>query len=231
MGRAYTGWFELRLPASTRAGETVRIEYADNLAAGPRFASFNQRDEYVTRQGPGQTIRSRFNYHAFRWARVTGLEQAPSLDDVKGFLIRTSYEPAGEFRSSNELLNKIYDTVTWTYQSLTMGGYVVDCPHRERLGYGGDAGTSMETGMYNFDVGGLYSKWSANWRDAQNPQTGDLPYTAPNYQDQGGGGPMWSGFSIAMPWQLYVQYGDKRILETSYPNIEKLLAFWDTKTA
>jgi alpha-L-rhamnosidase len=230
MGRNYTGWLELRLPAATPAGKTIRLEYADALPSGARFASFNQRDEYVTRAGPGQLIRSRFNYHAFRYARITGLEQRPSLEDARGYLIRTAYEPAGEFASSNDLLNRIYQTVTWTYQSLTMGGYVVDCPHRERLGYGGDAGTSMETGMFNFDVGGLYSKWSANWRDAQDPKTGDLPYTAPAYPDQGGGGPMWSGFSITLPWQLYLQYGDQRILETSYPTMQRFLGFLDTKT-
>ena len=78
-----------------------------------------------------------------------------------------------------------------------LGGYVVDCPTRERLGYGGDAGTSIETGLFNFDTGGLYSNWAGNWRDSQAPN-GDVPYTAPNYPDQGGGGPMWSGFDTAL---------------------------------
>jgi len=175
-------------------------------------------------------ICSRFNYHAFRYARITGLERPPALENIKGYLIRTGYQPAGSFESSNELLNRIYQTVTWTYQMLTLGGYVVDCPHRERLGYGGDAGTSMETGMFNFDVGGLYNRWSAIWRDAQDPRNGDIPYTAPSYPDQGGGGPMWSGFSVTLPWQLYVQYGDRRILEVSYPTIEKFLSFLESKS-
>jgi hypothetical protein len=120
--------------------------------------------------------------------------------------------------------------VTWTYECLTLNGYVVDCPTRERLGYGGDAGTSLETGLFNFDTGGLYNRWAANWRDAQDPQSGDVPYTAPNYPDQGGGGPMWSGFVVTMPWQVYLNYGDKGILETNYPMIQKWLAFADSKT-
>ena len=53
----------------------------------------------------------------------------------------------------------------WTYRCLTLGGYIVDCPHRERLGYGGDAGTSFETGMFNFDVSAMYIKWMENWYD------------------------------------------------------------------
>ena len=230
MGKNFTGWLELRLPANMAAGKNLKIEFADDPPTGNRYATFNQRDEYVTRAGAGQTVRSRFNYHAFRYAHVTGLDQAPAVADVQGHLIRTSYSRAGQFESSNELLNRIYRLVTWTYQCLTLGGYVVDCPTRERLGYGGDAGTSIETGMFNFDTGGLYNRWSANWRDAQDPQLGDLPYTAPNYPDQGGGGPMWSGFVVTMPWQLYLNYGDKRALETNYPMIQKWLAFAETKT-
>ena len=76
----------------------------------------------------------------------------------------------------------------------------------------------------------LYSKWTADWRALQDPATGDLPYTAPSYQDQGGGGPMWSGFLVTLPWQLYLQYGDRRIVEVSYPAITKWLAFADSKT-
>ena len=73
-------------------------------------------------------------------------------------MIRTAYQPAAEFESSNDLLNRIYRTTTWTYENLTLGGYVVDCPTRERLGYGGDAGTSLETGMFNFDTSALYTE-------------------------------------------------------------------------
>lgn len=42
---------------------------------------------------------------------------------------------------------------------------------------------------------------------------------------------MWSGFSVTLPWQLYLQYGDRKILEVSYEPIRKWLAFAETKTA
>jgi alpha-L-rhamnosidase len=294
LGRNFTGWAEVRLPAVPQ-GTTVKLEYSDqaepdkpapgtpaqtpagagggapgnapgqNAAAGrgagagagnapaagapgrggsPQAAAgragrggnptvfpntFNQRDEVV---GTGQpvTFRSRFNYHGFRYVRVIGTDAAPAVSDAKGYLIRTAYERAGEFTSSNDLLNRIYQMVTRTYEALTLGGYVVDCPTRERLGYGGDAGTSFETGMYNFSTGGLYSRWLANWRDSQEQATGSLPHTAPNYQNQGGGGPMWGGMVVTLPWQMYLQYGDWRVLETNYPMIQKWLAYLATET-
>jgi alpha-L-rhamnosidase len=229
MGRNFTGWLEFHLPGRLAEGTVVKLEYADTLRPENEPQTYNQRDEVVTRGGPGQIFRSRFNYHGFRYVLVTGLEQAPPRKDLAGYLIDTAFEQAGEFASSNPLLNRIYALVTRTYRALTLGGYVVDCPTRERLGYGGDAGTSLETGLFNFGSGGLYNKWLANWRDAQ-AATGDLPYTAPHFQDKGGGGPMWCGFVVTVPWQLYLQYGDQRVLETNYPMIQKWLAYLDSET-
>jgi alpha-L-rhamnosidase len=190
--------------------------------------TFNQRDEVVG-DGAALTFRSRFNYHAFRYVRVIGVETAPNVSSATGYLIRTAYDRAGEFNSSSELLNQIHQMVTRTYEALTLGGDVVDCPTRERLGYGGDAGTSMETGMFNFSTGGLYNRWLANWRDSQ-VASGSLPHTAPNYPNQGGGGPMWGGFVVTLPWRMYLQYGDPRVLETNYPMIQKWLGYLASET-
>lgn len=189
----------------------------------------NQRDEIVS-NGAALTFRSRFNYHGFRYVRVLGTAAAPAVKDATGFFIRTAYDRAGEFSSSDELLNRIHQMITRTYEALTLGGYVVDCPTRERLGYGGDAGTSFETGMLNFSTGGLYNRWLANWRDAQAPG-GSLPHTAPNYQNQGGGGPMWGGMVVTLPWQMYLQYGDRRVLETNFPMMKQWLGYLASETS
>ena len=80
-----------------------------------------------------------------------------------------------EFKCSSPLLNRIYETTLWTYRCLSLGGYTVDCPHRERLGYGGDAHATMETAMTNFAAGAFYTKWLADWRDAQDPKPAICP--------------------------------------------------------
>jgi len=183
--------------------------------------TFNQRDEIIG-NGEPLTFRSRFNYHAFRYVRVIGIDAAPSVSDATGYLIRTSYDRAGDFTSSNDLLNRIYQMTNRTYEALSLSGMVVDCPTRERQGYGGDAATSFEMGMLSFQTGGLYSHWLSLWRDAQDPDTGDVPNTAP-YYGRAAGGPMWSGIVVTLPWHMYVQYGDKRVLETNYPTIQKWL--------
>jgi alpha-L-rhamnosidase len=35
---------------------------------------------------------------------------------------------------------------------------------------------------------------------------------------------MWGGMAVTLPWQLYLEYGDKGVLETNYPMIQKWLA-------
>lgn len=227
MGRNYTGWFELRFPEELAAGARVDFEYADKRFPDGKFQTYRQRDTYEARGGGGERFCNRFNYHAFRWAIVRGLPRAPRLDEISGRLISTNYDTAASFTGDQPLLNEIYNMVNWTHRSLSLGGYTVDCPHRERLGYGGDSGTSMEAAMLNFRSGPFYAKWAADWRDTQ-AENGDVPYTAPNSQEAGGG-PVWSGFCITMPWQVYVSYGDRRVLELGWPVMQKWLAFIETK--
>lgn len=227
MGRNYTGWFELALPAEVKRGTKIAMDFADKRFPNGKFQTFGQQNVYVARGGGGERFRNRFNYAAFRYALVKGLPRAPKPEEVRGWLVTTNYEPASTFSCDHPLLNQIHEMMCWTYKCLSLGGYTVDCPHRERLGYGGDSGTSMEMGMLNFRTGPFYAKWAADWRDAQNEQ-GDVPYTAPYSQDAGGG-PVWSGFCLTMPWQVYLTYGDRRPLELSWPVMKKWLTFIDTK--
>jgi hypothetical protein len=221
MGRNYTGWFEIHLKG--KPGRKVTLQFAER---SDQTETYKQANQYIFGNGGEGTYCQRFNHAAARWITIGGLETAPRKEDVRGFLISTDYARAARFKCSNELLNRIYETTAWTYRSLSLGGYTVDCPHRERLGYGGDAHATMETAMTNFAVGAFYTKWLGDWRDVQQPN-GDLPYTAPTYG--GGGGPAWSGICATLPWQVYRHYGDRRVLEVCYPTMQRWIAFLSTK--
>ncbi len=219
MGRLLSGWFEMRLsgPRGTRA----HLEFVEHISPKGEMTVYNQMEEYVLRGGGPETFRTRFNYHAFRWVLVKGIPSKPNLEGIRGLAITTDMPRAAQFKCSSPLMNQIYETTLWTYRCLSLGGYTVDCPHRERLGYGGDAHATMETAMTNFAAGAFYTKWLADWRDAQD-KAGDLPHVAPPVTFAGGG-PAWSGICITLPWQMYRYYGDKRILEQMYPTIQRWL--------
>lgn len=194
-------------------------------------------------QGHG-TFRNRFNYGSGRWIQVKGLNYAPELKDIRGYLVRSDYRRIGTFECSNNLLNQIYETTLWTYENLSVGGYVVDCPQRERMGYGGDAHATTQTALNNYQLGAFYTKWTQDWRDVQSKSAawglgaeserteseneGNLPYTAPTYW--GGGGPAWSGICITLPWYIYRHCGDQRVLEINFPTMRRWLAFLETKS-
>jgi hypothetical protein len=86
----------------------------------------------------------------------------------------------------------------------------------------------METGLSQFMTGAFYTKWLQDWRDSQEP-SGEMPHTAP--QIGGGGGPAWGGISVVLPWEMYRRLGDRRILEVSYPSMQKWLSFLESKSA
>jgi alpha-L-rhamnosidase len=229
MGRNFAGWLELDLEGES--GRKLTLEYLEQLDPKGRYSNYRQLDEYVLKGGGKETFSNHFNYHGFRWVVVRGLESAPRRADVRGYLVHTDFEPASSFESSNPLVDRIYRVARWTQKSLSLGGYSVDCPHRERLGYGAEGQATMEEALYNFDLGAFYAKWLTDWRDVQNPETGELPHTAPAPLGGGtGGGPGWGGIIVTLPWQLYLQYGDLRILEESYPAITRWLSFLDGQT-
>jgi alpha-L-rhamnosidase len=69
--------------------------------------------------------------------------------------------------------------------------------------------------MHNFDAAAFYKKWIRDMRDAQNIETGYVPNGAP-WQPGCGGGVPWGAAMNIMPWEFYVHYGDKKMLEDNY---------------
>ncbi|HEY3328851.1 MAG TPA: family 78 glycoside hydrolase catalytic domain [Capsulimonadaceae bacterium] len=219
-GTDLTGFIEMQMPAMP-AGRVVSMEYADSEGG-----IYNQVDEFVSGGGEGERFRTMFSFHAFRAVIVAGLPHAPQLSDVTAYLIECDLEPAGSFTCSDDLLNRIHDLHVWTLRCLDLGGHTVDCPHRERLGYGAEGQVPTETAICNLWMPAFYTKWLADWRDAQDSVTGSIPNTAP-YR-WGGGGPAWGGMLAATAWRLYVYYGDTRILTECAEPMQRYLDYLDT---
>lgn len=223
MGRNFAGWFQMEI--SGEVGDEIQFGFSENEN---NKSDFGIESKYIIGSKGKGTFSNKFNYMTGRWVYISGLKYKPRPEHIKAWLIRPDYKRAGNFECDVPIFNKIYDTSLWTFENLSLGNYMVDCPHRERCGYGGDALATTRLGMGNYQMGAFYTKWMEDWRDVQG-EDGDVPHTAPTYI--GGGGPSWSGYCITLPWEMYCQYGDTRILEESFPLIEKWLAFLETKSA
>ena len=239
-GTALTGWMRLKMPAwnadasaSQPKRAVVRMTFADKKHYGVKvgfggkpqslpdgsYQHFNQVSEFVSTGKPGEVFEHKFNYAGFRYVLVEGLPVAPKKEDAVAMLVESDLEPVGAFECSNELFNRISRVNQWTQRSLNLGGYFVDCPHRERLGYG-DGQVAAEGFMTSFGSYGFYRKWLMDWRIRQDAD-GSMPHVAPF--GKGGGGPGWPGLLSAISWRHYLYYGDKRVLEENYDAIRRFV--------
>ena len=213
-GRVVTGWFDIVFE-KVPFGQEVTMEYLDHRDAKPPFT---ETDIYIG-GGGSDHFTNRFHTHAFRYVRVKGAK----IWYAKAFQIG-AVDPDGgaTFECSDPRLNAIHNMVKYTLSCLTFSGYMVDCPHIERMGYGGDGNSSTNTLQTLWDVRSTYANWMQAWSDAMD-STGDLPYVAPAFRT--GGGPYWQGFIVKAPWRTYLNYGDRTLIYRHYDKMKRWLEF------
>jgi Alpha-L-rhamnosidase N-terminal domain./Bacterial alpha-L-rhamnosidase. len=228
MGKTLTGWAEIHF-SKLEKGQKITIDYSDHLDKNGKFAYQKQTDWYIASGGANEYFCNKFNYHGYRYIRIVNLHDAPASENIKGYLIRTGFEPASGFKCSDDDLNRIHDMINYTLQCLSIGGDLVDCPTLERLGYGGDGNASTLTAQTMYNLNPLYANWLQAWADCVRDD-GGMPHTAPNPY-KAGGGPYWCGFIITASWKTYLNYGDIFVLEKYYPVMQKWLGYVDTYSA
>jgi alpha-L-rhamnosidase len=220
MGRNYTGWFGIDLH-NGKAGDTVRIMTANRAE---ETLEFNQESRYIFDSTGEGTFCHRFNYMAGRWVTLTGLSNKPEPKDIRGYLVTNDRKRIGSFECSNPLFNEIYETDLRTYLACTVNGVTMDCPHRERFGYGEVAlACSWGCAIPNFESAAYYRKVARDWFDVQR-EDGFVNTIAPQVY-KGAGGTLWSSAPVTLSWEYYKAYGDRRQLEEAYQPMKKWLDF------
>lgn len=185
--------------------------------------NLNGENSYILKGGGEETYAPHFTWFVFKDVEITGWPGDLTPDQVQAEAVYTPVETTGRFTCSNPLFEKI-DRAYWRSQTDNLHGSLSsDCPHRERLGYTGDGQASCATAMHHFDLTAFYTKWVQDYFDAQHPESGYVPDTAPF--EGGGGGPAWGAACILVPWQVYCQYGDRRMLERHYRGMKHFLTW------
>ncbi len=239
MGRVLTGWLELRVPGLQR-GQEVRMEYTDYIPLGGQFESQGESDVYIGSGRSDEVFCNKFNHHAYRYVRISVMSIAnghealphtiaPALGEPEayGLQLTGTSDESSTFACSDSDINAIHDMINYTIRCLTFSGYMVDCPHLERMGYGGDGNSSTMTLQTMYNVSPTFLNWLTAWGDVIEAD-GSLPYVAP--AGGGGGGPYWSGFIIQAPWRTFLNYGDRRPMERLFDKMEQWLAYVDKYT-
>ncbi|MBQ7901932.1 MAG: family 78 glycoside hydrolase catalytic domain, partial [Clostridia bacterium] len=184
-------------------------------------------DTYVFRgDKESETFEPTMTYHGFRYLEITGLDEALPPDNVKALLLMTDLEQTSTFDSSNDMVDRLYLNSLWSARDNFMS-IPTDCPQRgERFGWTGDAQIFARTGAYMMDINAFYQKYCKDMRDASkdNRIIADIaPPTAPgngfygkSTQNRLEATNGWGDAIIIIPYQMYKQYGNKKIIEENY---------------
>ncbi|RXH56304.1 family 78 glycoside hydrolase catalytic domain [Granulicella sibirica] len=215
------------------AGTAVQMRFAERLNPDGSMYTLNLRnatvtDTYVLSGKGDETYTPSFTFHGFRYVELAGYPGTPTTASIEGLVYNSLPQtPSIRFNSSSELLNSMGKLGIWGQR----GNFVsvpTDCPQRdERLGWMGDAGVFWRTGTYNFDIGSFTHKFMFDMEDAQNDR-GAFSDVSPNLLGPQSGAPGWADAGILVPYAAWLQYGDKSILERSWPQMEHFMDYLAT---
>lgn len=231
MGQNMVGWLQMQVQG--QANDQISLRFAEVLnpdgtlyTANLRFS--NPKDLVTLKDDKPMIWHPLFVYHGFRYVEVTGLRHKPSLDDFEGQVLYDEMETTGSFKSSNEMLNKIYTNAYWGIRG-NYRGMPTDCPQRdERMGWFGDRTTGCYGESYAFNNHALYTKWLEDI-ELEQTEEGSLPDVAPAFWDIRSDNMTWPGVFITAANMLYERYGDVEPIIKHYPAMKKWLAYMKEK--
>lgn len=230
--------------ASGPAGSSVRIIPSELLGrdgvvdrascvqdkGGPAYWKYTFDGRSAERLFP------KFFYQGARYLQVEFEPASPGgklpvIDELRGIVVHAAAEPAGAFKCSNALFNRIYSLVRWAQRS-NMMHVMTDCPQREKLGWLEQLHLNGPSLRYNFRLDRFYRKVIGDMSDAQEA-SGLVPNIAPEFfsaEAKLGLGAFrcsieWGSSFILAAWQQYLFHADTDVLLRHYDAMVRYFDF------
>jgi alpha-L-rhamnosidase len=222
-GQNLVGWVIVK--AKGNAGDKIIIKHAEVLDKLGNFYTENLRAAkatatYILKGGAEETFEPHFTFYGFRYIKIENYPGEINLENFTAVAVHSDMAPTGTFTSSNAMLNQLQHNIQWGQK----GNFLdvpTDCPQRdERLGWTGDAQAFSRTAAFNFNVNSFFSKWLKDVA-ADQGKDGKVPWVVPNVLGPDAGGSAgWADAATIIPWNMYLAYGDKKILENQYASMK-----------
>lgn len=178
---------------------------------------------YICKDGT-RVYKPSHNFYGFRYIRLDEYPGDVNLDDFTAIAVYSDIKRTGFVHTGSEMLNKFISNVFWGQKSNFLD-IPTDCPQRdERLGWTADTHVFIKTASYNYNTLKFYKKWLADL-SAEQFDNGFVPVIIPNIIEFSKAGAAWSDAVTICPWQLYLTYGDKSVLERHLPSMKKWVEF------
>lgn len=226
MGQNMVGWLQFR--TSAPKGTVIRLQHGEVLQDG-NFYRENLRTakaEYqYTADGKDAIVRPFFTFYGFRYVKVEGWHGELDLADFTGCVLYSDLETIGHIETSDERVNRLFLNALWGQK----GNFLdipTDCPQRdERMGWTGDAQVFSGTANFNMDTFAFFSKYGYDMAREQEDRGGMVPMVVPAANVQGGGSSAWGDAATIIPWNTYLHFGDKAILEGQFESMKGWVDF------
>jgi alpha-L-rhamnosidase len=232
-GQNLVGWVMIK--ARGAAGDKIVIDHAEVLDKEGNFYTTNlraakQENTYILKGGGEENFEPHFTFQGFRYIRIQGYPGQIKPENFTAVALYSDMKPTGTFSSSSPLINQLQHNIQWGQK----GNFLdvpTDCPQRdERLGWTGDAQVFSRTASFNMQVNNFFAKWLQDLAADQFP-SGAVPHVIPNVLGPNAGGSAgWSDASTVIPWNMWLAYADKRILERQYPSMKAWVTYMENNS-
>lgn len=214
----------VQLNVKGKKGDQVTLSHAEVLDKAGNFYIENlraakQQNTYILNGEEEETYEPHFTFQGFRYVKVEGFPGELKPENLNAIALYSDMKPTGNFSTSNALIDQLQHNIQWGQK----GNFLdvpTDCPQRdERLGWTGDAQVFARTAAYNMQVNNFFAKWMKDVAADQLP-TGSVPFVIPNVLGSNSAGSTgWADAATIIPWNIYMAYGDKKILQDQYSSM------------
>jgi len=231
-GQNLVGWVMLK--AKGKAGDKITVSHTEVLDKYGNFYIENLRaaksqDNYILNGSDSEAFEPHFTWHGFRYIKIEGYPGELKPENFTAVALYSDMKPTGSFTCSDSLINQLQHNIEWGLR----GNFLdvpTDCPQRdERLGWTGDAQVFSRTASFLRDAENFFTKWAKDIK-ADQLADGRVPHVIPNVLGNDGGSAGWADVSTVIPWNMYLAYGDKRILEDQYSSMKAWVDFMKNKS-
>ncbi len=230
-GQNLVGWVQVRV--SGKAGDKITLYHAEVLDKQGNFYTENlrvakQKNEYILKGEGEEFFEPHFTFQGFRYIKIENFSGEIKPEMFTAVALYSDMKKTGEFTSSHPLINQLQHNIQWG-QNGNFLDVPTDCPQRdERLGWTGDAQAFARTATFNRRVHNFFAKWLKDVAIDQAEANGAVPFVVPNVLGKGASGSAgWADAATIIPWDMYLAYGDKQILENQYESMKSWVGFME----
>ena len=221
-GQNLAGYVEISLTA--HKGDVVSLSFAETLDADGNFYNENYRSAkcqytYICKDGK-QTFKPTLTFYGYRYVRLDQYPVEVDKDSFTSIAVYSRLERTGYIECSDVMINQLFSNALWGQRSNFLD-VPTDCPQRdERMGWLGDAQVFIGAASYNYDVNQFFEKWLGDVALNQF-EDGAVPAVVPFEKRGIRISAAWADAVSICPWQLYLSYGNKEILQKMFLPIKK----------